>query len=356
MKTIKILLASLMFVPAALWAQNLKVANTTIDCGQVAYQSPTTADFEITNKSGKSVVIKNVKKSCGCTEVEYPTDPIVDGETFAVKVTYDGMTMGHFNKFVALYTDGDDEPLELRMKGVVVDEVVDFAGSFPFMLGTIAADLNDIEFDDVNRGDTPRQKIQIHNTTDKPIVPQVMHLPKFLSAEVAPTKLLPGRSGVVTLTLNSKLLPDMGLNQTSVFLGAFPGDKVGSEKEITVSAVLLPNFEKLSAYQLARAAKIELSDTEVNLPAFGTKKKLKATIVIKNVGRSTLDIRNLRMFTSALQVSLNKSHIEPGADAKLKITVLADKLKTARSKPRVLMITNDPDNAKVTIDVNVARQ
>ena len=169
MKTIKILLASLMFVPAALWAQNLKVANTTIDCGQVAYQSPTTADFEITNKSGKSVVIKNVKKSCGCTEVEYPTDPIVDGETFAVKVTYDGMTMGHFNKFVALYTDGDDEPLELRMKGVVVDEVVDFAGSFPFMLGTIAADLNDIEFDDVNRGDTPRQKIQIHNTTDKPI-------------------------------------------------------------------------------------------------------------------------------------------------------------------------------------------
>ena len=61
MKTIKILLASLMFVPAALWAQNLKVANTTIDCGQVAYQSPTTADFEITNKSGKSVVIKNVK-------------------------------------------------------------------------------------------------------------------------------------------------------------------------------------------------------------------------------------------------------------------------------------------------------
>ena len=111
MKTIKILLASLMFVPAALWAQNLKVANTTIDCGQVAYQSPTTADFEITNKSGKSVVIKNVKKSCGCTEVEYPTDPIVDGETFAVKVTYDGMTMGHFNKFVALYTDGDDEPL-----------------------------------------------------------------------------------------------------------------------------------------------------------------------------------------------------------------------------------------------------
>ena len=42
-------------------------------------------------------------------------------------------------------------------------------------------------------------------------------------------------------------------------------------------------------------------------------------------------------------------------EAKLKITVLAEKLKTIRSKPRVLMITNDPDNPKVTINVNVAK-
>lgn len=71
------------------------------------------------------------------------------------------------------------------------------------------------------------------------------------------------------------------------------------------------------------------------------------------MGKSVLDIRNLRMFTSALQVSLNTTHLAPGAEAKLKITVDAAKLKEARNKPRVLMITNDPDNAKVTININV---
>ena len=89
------------------------------------------------------------------------------------------------------------------------------------------------------------------------------------------------------------------------------------------------------------------------MPPFGKKKKQRAVIRLRNVGKSVLDIRNLRMFTSALQVSLNTTHLAPGAEAKLKITVDAAKLKEARNKPRVLMITNDPDNAKVTININV---
>lgn len=354
MNKINILLASLLFVPTGLWAQKLKVANRVVDCGQVAYQSPATAEFEVSNKGSRAVKITDVKMSCGCLGVDYPKGEIVGGETFAVKVTYDAMTMGHFEKLVALYTDGGDAPLELHMKGVVVSEVVDYAGAYPFMLGLIPSDRNDIEFDDVNRGEKPQQTLHILNTSDKTIEPQVMHLPNYLKAEVTPTKIRPGRGGVVTLTLDSRSLPELGLNQTSVFLGAFPGDRVHPDKEITVSAVLLPNFEKLTNRQLALAPKIELSATEVNFPPFAGKSKLRSVVTIKNVGKQTLDISNLRMFTSALQVSLNKARIAPGAEAKLKITVVADKLKTVRSKPRVLMITNDPDNAKVTINVNVA--
>lgn len=347
------MLASLWLMPTSMWAQKLVVANETIDCGQVAYQAPVVAEYEISNRSNQPMHIEKVRMSCGCTEVDYPKDEIVAGETFSVKVTYDAMTMGHFDKFVDLYLDNADKPLALRMKGVVVAEVIDYAGTYPFMLGKILADRNDIEFDDVNRGEQPQQKIHIRNTTDQTLRPQVMHLPNYLKADVAPTKVKPGHGGVITLTLDSRSLPEMGLNQTSVFLGGFPGDKVSADKEITISAVLLPNFEKLSAHQLAMAPKIELSEMEVNLPPFGKKKKQRAVIHIRNVGKSVLDIRNLRMFTSALQVSLNTTYLAPGAEAKLKITVDAAKLKEARNKPRVLMITNDPDNAKVTININV---
>ena len=137
-----------------------------------------------------------------------------------------------------------------------------------------------------------------------------------------------------------------------MFLGAYPGDKVNADKEIDVSAVLLPNFGELTPQQLAKSAKIQLSTTEINVDPANSKKKVREVIVIRNVGKSTLDLTNLRMFTSALQVSLNKAKIEPNGEAKLKITVDMEKLKTVRNKPRVLMITNDPDNPKVTINVN----
>jgi hypothetical protein len=45
--------------------------------------------------------------------------------------------------------------------------------------------------------------------------------------------------------------------------------------------------------------------------------------------------------------------LEPGESTKLKITANKDQLKKVRTKPRVLMITNDPDNAKVVLELNI---
>ena len=69
---------------------------------------------------------------------------------------------------------------------------------------------------------------------------------------------------------------------------------------------------------------------------------------------SVLEIRSMQMFTMGLQVSLKKSKIQPGETVKLKVTAVASEQKKSRSKnPRVLMITNDPDNAKVVVKVKV---
>ena len=74
-------------------------------------------------------------------------------------------------------------------------------------------------------------------------------------------------------------------------------------------------------------------------------------MVIRNDGKSELKIKSLHMFTVGLQVSLNKQTLQPGESAKLKVTAEKKLLKTARSKPRVLMITNDPDQPKTTIKI-----
>ena len=342
----------LTLLPFNVYAQQLSVKNEVIDCGNVIYEQPVTAKFEMQNMSSNPISIKDVKTSCGCTTVEYPKGQIAPGESFVVNATYDSRQMGHFFKDIALYSDASQQPFYLQIRGVVVEEIIDFAGQYPYTIADLNVDRNDVEFDDVNRGDRPVQKINIRNASSKSVSPVVMHLPSYMQAQVSPTTLQPGRQGTISLILDSKKVRDYGLTQTSVFLGMYPGDKVHPDKEISVSTVLLPAFTEMTETQMQYAPKLGLSAEELNI-AFNGKAKKTETIIIENLGRSELDISSLQMFTSGMKVKLNKTKLQSGEQTKLKITVDAKEIKKARSKPRVLMITNDPKRAKVIINVNV---
>lgn len=346
------MLSALLALPAS--AQKITTQHEVVDCGQVVFNKPVTAEFMLKNDGHKPLVINNVLKSCGCTEVDYPKTGIAAGESFVIKAVYDAKQMGTFTKQVCLYTNAGEDPFILSMRGKVVGSVVDFAGSYDEMLGVIKSDAQEVEFDDVNRGDRPVQRIHIFNPTDELLEPVVMHLPPYLHAFVSPSKVAPRHSAEISFVLDSKKLRDLGLNQTSVYLGERPGDKIAPEKEIVVSAVLLPGFDNMTPAKKALAPKMEMSTTDLNLGSFNGKKKLKGEILITNKGKSELDIRSMQMFTMGLQVNLKKSKIQPGETVKMKVTAVAADLKKSRVRhPRILMITNDPEHAKVVVKINV---
>lgn len=349
-KTIIIALASA--VSMQMNAQETKTKNKVIDLGQVVYRMPVTAEFELINEENKSLRISQVRSSCGCTTVDFPQTNIAAGQTYKVGATYDAKQMGHFEKQVGLYFEDDQPPIMLTLKGVVVDEVHDFGGQYNYNMGDLSVDKIDIEFDDVNRGDRPFQEIHLKNNSDKPLTPVIMHLPPYLKADMSPSTIAPGRSGVARITLDSEQLNSFGLLQTNVYLGNNPGDKVSQEKEISVSTIILPNFEEMSATELANAPKLELSEEEIEL-VFGKKKRMSGVITLTNTGASTLEVNSLQMFTTGLKVSLSNTRLAPGEEAKMKITADKKELKTTRQKPRILMITNDPKNPKRIIKVKV---
>lgn len=331
-------------------AQRIIVSNDIIDCGQVLFQKPVTAEFEIANRGSRQLKIADVRTDCGCTVVDMPPKSISKGEKVKIRATFNAQQMGHFQKQIGLFCKGN-KPIILTMKGVVVSEILDFYGKYPFTIGSLLSDKNDIEFDDVNKGDQPIQKIHIMNPTGQTVQPVVMHLPGYLQAEVSPSKIAPKHKGVITLTLNSAMLHDFGLTQTSTYLGANPGEKISNDKELSVSAVLLPAFDTIDNAKQINIPKLKLSSQTLDL-VFNGKDNAKGTIEITNIGKSLLEINSLQMFTQGLQISLSSTKIQPGQTAKLKVAANAEELKQARSKPRILMITNDPYMAKVIIDIN----
>lgn len=333
-------------------AQRISAKQEVIDCGSVLYETPVTAKFELRNK-GSELVIDTVRTSCDCVVAKYPEGTIAKGDNFMVEVTFDSRQLGHFYKEAAIYSNASDKPFYLTMKGVVVDHLADYSGVYDYTLGSVRTDKNNIEFDDVNLGETPVEKIHIVNSGSESVTPVVMHLPNYLTASVSPTTIAPGHTGVATITLNSAKLRSYGLTQSSVYLGMFPGDKVSDDKEISVSAVLLPEFRNMSETQRRNAPVMKMSAETLELGSFDDKDEKSGTIMIENQGRSRLVISSMQMFTTGLKVRLNKSRLDPGESAKLKITAYKKQLKNARSRPRVLMITNDPNKSKVVIHVNV---
>lgn len=346
----------MMFLLAALnaSAQKLSIENEVINVGQVLYRVPVKAEFKLKNKSVHTLHIQEVETSCGCTSADYPMT-VAGNNDFTISAEYNAETLGHFQKMLCVYSNGSKKPIILTIKGVVVSELKSFSGEYTYTLGNIKTDVHNVEFDNVNIGDNPKQKIYMLNTSEETAEPVFMHLPNYLEVEMYPAKIAPHHTGVAVLSLDSKKLHDLGLNQTDIYLGFAPGDTVADDKLITVSSVLLPAFQNLTAKEIADAPKIKLSTDVLDLGSFKGKKKLKGDIEIKNSGKSVLEIRNLQMFTMGLEVSLNKTKIQPGESAKLKVSAYAEQIKNIRSKPRVLMITNDPSMSKVTIEIKVKK-
>lgn len=348
--TIATLVASLF--TTGLSAQAISIPGDTIDCGQVEYRHAVKAEFKMRNSGRLPLVIHDVSTSCGCTKASYPSAPVAPDSAFTVSAVYDAKTMGHFQKQIAVMSNASAEPLVLTLKGVVVERITDFEGKYPFTIGGLKTDRNELEFDDVNRGDMPVAKIHLANSSDETLEPQLMHLPPYLHGEVSPARIAPGHTGTAVLQVDSRKLQDLGLTQTSIFLGMFPGDVVSADKEIPVNIILIPDFEQQSGARAADAPRLKLSKGSIDFGSFGGKNKKRDEITITNEGRTTLTIRSIQMLTAGLELSLNKQNIEPGGTAKLKVTAVAELLKGVRTRPRILMITNDPKDSKVVIPVS----
>lgn len=325
----------------------------TYECGLVLWKHPVTATFTVTNDGDKPLVISNVTTSCGCTVADWTKKPILPGKSGIITSTFDSKALGHFHKSVGVYCNASPRPIYLSLQGEVTADPKNYTVTHPYQIGAIRLDKNVIEFDDANKGDKPVVEILVANTSAQTYTPVLMHLPPYLTAEALPEKVGRGQTGKIRVTLDTEKLPKFGLTTATVYLSRFMGDKVGEENAIPVSAILLPDFSNLTQQQRMNPPVIELSRKELSVPPLGMNEKKAQTVVVKNTGKSNLEITDLQVFNHALGVQLKKRVLKPGASTKMKITVYGKYLKEIKGSPRVLMITNDPNCPKIIINVNV---
>ena len=76
--------------------------------------------FQIKNEGNMPLVITRVIASCGCTTPEWTKEPIAQGKTGDIKVTYDPSARpGPFTKTISVYSNGKTGSFILTIRGNV---------------------------------------------------------------------------------------------------------------------------------------------------------------------------------------------------------------------------------------------
>lgn len=324
--------------------------------GTILWKNPVKAVFKVTNNGDKPLVISNVTTSCGCTVANWTKEPIAPGASGEVSSTFDAKALGHFLKTVGVYCNASNKPIYLTLRGEVTADASRVGFTHSRDIGPIRLNKDAIEFDDAHKGDKPTVELLVVNTSNEVYEPVLMHLPPYLSTVAEPARIMRKGTGKIKITLDTEKLPKYGLTTGTVYLARFPGDKVGDDNAIPVSAIMLPDFSLLTQQQRLNPPVVELSDTELAVGDLGEHEKKVLQVVVKNTGKRNLEITDLQVFDSSLGVQLKKRVLKPGASTKMKITVYGKYLKKITGTPRVLMITNDPNRPKVIVKVNVTEK
>ena len=332
MKRTLLLIFTLLTVTLAAVAQPRISSNKeTHNFGQIEWKKPVTVEYTITNTGNEPLVLTNVTTSCACAVADWTKEPIAPGAKGTVKASFDAKALGRFDKSIGIYSNATPNLVYLKFTGEVVQEIKDYSKLLPYAIGNIRIDRDEFSFPDVYRGQQPSMTFSIAN---RPYEPVLMHLPPYLKMEAEPKVLLKGKKGTIKLTLDASQLQDFGLTQTSVYLSRFSGDKVSEDNEIPVSAILLPDFSRMTE-----------KDSLIK------KNKVSHDILIANAGKTPLVISKLQVFNSSVGVRLKKTVIPPDGMTKLKVTIHKRDVGNKKHHLRILMITNDPLRPKVEINI-----
>jgi hypothetical protein len=89
------------------------------DYGVIEQGGDGTYKFEFINSGTEPLILSNVRSSCGCTIPEWPREPINAGEGSSILVKYNTSRVGPFTKSISVYSNAQEEPIVLHIKGSV---------------------------------------------------------------------------------------------------------------------------------------------------------------------------------------------------------------------------------------------
>ena len=94
------------------------------DFGEYQEKETKRCAFKYKNTGKSPLIIYKAKSDCGCTQVKFNPQPLMPGKYDSIVVVYDGngFLNGSFRKFINIYSNASEKPMELMIKGCYYDK------------------------------------------------------------------------------------------------------------------------------------------------------------------------------------------------------------------------------------------
>lgn len=104
-------------------APKVKVEKTIYEFGEITQGEKVTYTFKFKNVGKTPLIITNATASCGCTQPEYPKEPVKPGADGEIKVTFDSTgKLGLQDKVVTITSNANPKFDELHLVGNVKEK------------------------------------------------------------------------------------------------------------------------------------------------------------------------------------------------------------------------------------------
>lgn len=314
------------------------------DFGEIAEEDGN-AEFEFTfiNNSGRTLKIVSVQASCGCTTPGWTQQPIVQGKSGFVKVSFDPHGRpGYFNKSLTVTTDFDVNPVILQIKGQVKSGAIEASSkNFPAANGNIRLKFNSFNLGRVylNKG-IQSKEFSIYNGGEKAIHFEKSISPAQIKVQL-PEVIKPKEEKKVRISFDAQGRGEYGFITDNIEIVTDDVDQ--PRKSFPVYATVEEYFPPLGAEELKLAPTLLLDANAIDL---GRAKKgiiLEKEVVIKNTGKKELAIRAIQPNCKCISFTLSQKKIPVGGEAILKIQLKSEGRAGTQQKA-VTIYSNDPRN------------
>lgn len=181
--------------------------------GTITEGTQATHLFKFTNTGNAPIVLTNVRASCGCTTPEWPKEPILPGESAAIKAIYNSKNRpGSFNKTITITSNASTPVKRLQISGDVVTDPNAIAkqSSQQLSLGVgpkpeISLTEKSYNFGKVQVGTAITKEFTYTNTGQGDlIIKNVFSRCRCVSFQTDRPTLKPGESATLTITYTPK--------------------------------------------------------------------------------------------------------------------------------------------------------